>query len=348
MRNVTIRQLQIFAEAAQRLSFARVAELLHLSPAAVSFQIKQIESMSGFPLFERVGKKVALTEAGSGLLTYAKIILQALHDADKTMQGLNGLTGGHVTLGLVSTAKYIVPHMLARFQASYPGIAISLMDGNRRQIIEALLKGGIDLAVMGRPPPGADVVAEPFAPHPSVIIVAPAHPLAGEKALAPNMLADEPFVVREEGSGTRALLDRFFETAGFAPRIAMTTSSNETIKQAVMAGMGIALISHHTIGLEHGLGLLATLEVDGFPLMRTWFVVHRRNMPLLPVHARLQRFLIEQGQAIIDDLGRGHEEIAPRIRGHAHWPPAGRGAKLQRAERPRAKAAGAKSTQRRT
>jgi DNA-binding transcriptional LysR family regulator len=314
MRNITIRQLQIFSEAAQRLSFARVAERLHLSPAAVSFQIKQIESMTGFALFERVGKKVALTDAGEGLLVYAKIILQALHDADQTLMALKGLTGGKVTIGLVSTAKYIVPHMLTRFQASYPAIAINLREGNRRQIIDTLIKGEIDLAIMGQPPEGADVLAEPFALHPSVLIAVPSHPLAGLTALPPGVLAGELFVVREEGSGTRSLLERFFQTAGLSPRIAMTSSSNETIKQAVMAGMGLALISRHTIGLELGLGLIATLAVHGFPLMRSWFVAHRRNMPLLPVHSRLRAFLIEQGQSIINDLDRSYDEIGIAIR----------------------------------
>jgi LysR family transcriptional regulator, low CO2-responsive transcriptional regulator len=314
MRNVTIRQLQIFSEAAQRLSFARVAERLHLSPAAVPFQIKQLESLTGFALFERVGKKVALTDAGEGLLVYAKIILQALHDADQTFMALRGLTGGKVTIGLVSTAKYVVPHMLARFQASYPAVAINLREENRRQIIATLTKGEIDLAIMGQPPVGADVLAEPFALHPSVLIAAPSHRLAGLTALPSGVLAGELFVVREEGSGTRSLLDRFFQTAGLSPRIAMTSSSNETIKQAVMAGMGLALISRHTIGLELGLGLIATLAVDGFPLMRSWFVAHRRNMPLLPVHSRLWTFLIEQGQSIINDLERSYDEIGIGIR----------------------------------
>ena len=312
MRNVTIRQLQIFAEAAQRLSFARVAERLHLSPAAVSFQIRQIESMIGFALFERVGKKATLTEAGEGLLIYAKIILQALHDADQTMKALKGVTGGHVTIGLVSTAKYIVPHMLTRFQASYPGIAIELVDGNRRQIIDALNNGQVDIAIMGQPPESADVVARKIAAHPSVVIAAPTHRHAGSASVRPGALIGEPFVVREEGSGTRSLLDRFSQAAGFSPRIVLTSSSNETIKQAVMAGMGIALISRHTIGLELGLGLISSLAVDGFPLMRSWFVVHRRNMPLLPVHSRLREFLIEQGQVIIDDFSRTHDEIGIR------------------------------------
>jgi DNA-binding transcriptional LysR family regulator len=315
MRNVTIRQLQIFSEAAQRLSFARVAEQMNLSPAAVSFQIQQIESIIGFALFERIGKKAALTDAGESLLIYAKIILKALHDADESMKALKGVTGGHVTIGLVSTAKYIVPHMLTRFQAIYPGIAIDLIDGNRRQIIDALVNGQVDLAIMGQPPDGVDVSAKKFAVHPSVIIAAPSHPLAGGTALRTSVLAGERFVVREEGSGTRSLLDRYCHAAGISPRIVMTSSSNETIKQAVMAGMGVAVISRHTVGLELGLGLISSLAIEGFPLRRSWFVVHRRKMALLPVHLRLRAFFIEQGQAIIDDLSRSHNEIGARVRG---------------------------------
>ncbi len=317
MRHVTVRQLQVFVEAAQTLSFARAAERLHLTPAGVSFQIKQIEDQSGFALFERVGKKVALTDAGTLLLSYAKQVLQSLHDADQAMMALKGLSGGRVTIGLVSTAKYIVPHLLTRFQANYPAISIELKDGNRRWIIEALVKGEIDLAIMGQPPEGADVLAEPFAPHPSIIVASPSHPLAGMSDLPASVLAEESFVVREEGSGTRALMDRFFEGVGISPRIAMTTSSNETIKQAVMAGMGLALISRHTIGLEFGLGMMTILAVKGLPLMRSWYVAHRRSMPLLPIHARLRAFLLEGGQAIIEELDRGYRTLGVRASGKA-------------------------------
>src|SRR5713226_3933260 len=314
MRYVTIRQLQVFVEAAATLSFARVAERLHLTPAGVSFQIKQIEAQSGFALFERVGKKVTLTDAGKTLLGYAKQVLQSLRDADQAMMALKGMSGGRVTIGLVSTAKYLVPHLLTRFQAIYPAITIALKEGNRRWIIEALVKGEIDLAIMGQPPDGADVLAEPFAAHPSVIVAPPSHPLAGLTGLPASVLAGEPFIAREDGSGTRSLMDRFFERNGLSPRVVMTTSSNETIKQAVMAGMGVALISRHTIGLELGLGMMTTLAVKQFPLMRSWFVAHRRNMPLLPVHARLRAFLLENGQTIIDELDREHRRIGARAK----------------------------------
>jgi DNA-binding transcriptional LysR family regulator len=329
MRHVTFRQLQVFVAAAETLSFAGAAQRMHLTPAGVSFQIKQIEEHAGFPLFERAGKRAALTEAGKTLLGYAKQVLQSMHDAEQALAALKGIAGGEVTIGLVSTAKYLVPHMLARFQARYPGISIHLVERNRREIIDALLRGEVDIAVMGQPLPGGEIVAEPFAPHPSVIVVAPSHPLAGTRHLTAAALAAEPLIVREVGSGTRSLLDRFFAARGLAQRIAMTTSSNETIKQAVMAGMGVALISRHTIGLELALGMLTILPVEGFPLMRSWFVAHRRNMPLLPVHARLKAFLIESGKAIIDEIAQGYDESAAPLLENG-TPPAGRRSKPRR------------------
>jgi DNA-binding transcriptional LysR family regulator len=220
------------------------------------------------------------------------------------MMALKGLGGGQVTIGLVSTAKYIVPHMLGRFQALYPGVSIHLQDGNRREIYDALLKGELDIAVTGRPPDDAEIEAQPFAPHPSVIIAPPSHPLAqGQGGQVPlSALARDRFILREMGSGTRALMDRFFQGVGFTPEITMTSSSNETIKQAVIAGMGVSLISRHTIGLELKLGMLAVLPVEGLPLMRSWYVTHRRSMPLLPVHQQLCNYLIEEGRGIIDEI----------------------------------------------
>jgi len=159
---------------------------------------------------------------------------------------------------------------------------------------------------MGQPPDGADVIAARFAPHPSVIIASPNHPLAAEPRFDPGILTGEWFVTREEGSGTRLLADAFFRKVGFLPRIAMESSSNEMIKQAVIAGMGLALISQHTISLEQALGLLVPLAVDGFPLMRSWFVVQRRSLPLLPVQLRLRTFLLQHGQSIIEEIVNAH------------------------------------------
>jgi DNA-binding transcriptional LysR family regulator len=292
----------MFVGAAEAASFARAAEILHVSPAAVSFQIKQIEDMSGFALFERIGKRVSLTDAGSTLLTYARIVLQALQDSDQALMSLRGVLGGRVALGAVSTAKYIVPHVLARFQAAYPGVSINLRFGNRQQIVSWLDRGEIELAVMGQPGEDTDVVATDFAVHPSVIIAPPDHRLVKAPALSIGDLAAERMITREEGSGTRMLMERACLEAGFTPRIGMTTDSNETIKQAVMAGMGIAVISRHTIGLELALGLMRTLPVEGFPVLREWFVVRRRSMPMMPCHVHLQAFLVKNAPSVIDEL----------------------------------------------
>jgi DNA-binding transcriptional LysR family regulator len=303
MANLTARQLQVFVDAAECLSFARVAERLRLTPSAVSFQIRQIELQTEVGLFERIGRRVALTEAGRVLLDYARPVLRDLADLDQAMLALKGVGEGRVTLGLVSTAKYIVPRMIARFRTRHPGIMVLLRDGNRSAIHAALVAGQMDLAVMGRPPEGSDIVAQRFASHPSVIIAPPGHRLAGEAEVPAEALRTEWFIVREDGAGTRLLSDGFFREAGFTPRIAMETSSNEMIKQAVMAGMGLALLSQHTIGLERALGLLSVLRVAGFPVQRAWFVAQRRTSPLLPAHVALRDFLVEFGQVVIDELG---------------------------------------------
>jgi DNA-binding transcriptional LysR family regulator len=300
----------MFVCAADTASFARAADTLHVSPAAVSFQIKQIEDMTGFSVFERSGRKIALTDAGKTLLIYARIILQGVQDADQALMALRGFIGGRVTLGAVSTAKYIVPHVLARFQRDYPGVNINLRFGNRQLITDALERGEIELAVMGQPEDHADVLATAFAVHPSVIIAPPDHRLASAPSLAISDLVAERLIMREDGSGTRLLMEQACLAAGFTPRIGMTTDSNETIKQAVMAGMGIAVISRHTIGLELALGLMRTLPVDGFPVLRAWYVVRRRSMPMMPGHARLQAFLLENGQRVIDDLECGYKRAA--------------------------------------
>jgi DNA-binding transcriptional LysR family regulator len=312
MRNVTVRQLQMFVASADSGSFTRAAEMLHVSPAAVSFQIKQIEDGSGFSLFERIGKKVAPTDAGLALLGYARVVLQALHDADQSLMALRGVVSGRAKFGAVSTAKYIVPHIMARFQQLYPGVGIDLRFGNRRHIGMSLARGEIELAVMGRPPEDSDLTADPFAVHPTLMVAAPAHKLAGAPELRVVDLAGVALIAREEGSGTRLLMEKIFADAGLPTRIVMTTDSNETIKQAVMAGMGVAVLSQHTVGLELALGLLKTLPMEGFPLMRSWFVAHRRAMPLMPAHARLRAFFLEHGQGVIDDLEQGYRTAAQR------------------------------------
>jgi DNA-binding transcriptional LysR family regulator len=306
MKNATFRQLQIFAAAAHRLSFARVAETLHLTPAAVSFQIRQLEMITGFPLFERIGKRVRLTEAGRHLLGYAELALKAMNDAGETFASLKDPQAGEVTLALISTAKYITPHIVARFRALNPGAIVRLVDGNRSEILALMEQGIADLAIMGRPPEAVQAEALAFADHPYVIVAPPDHTLAQRAGLELADLATEDFILREEGSGSRLLVEDLFTAAGLSLTVVMTTSSNEMVKQAVMAGMGLAGLSRHTVGLELGLGLLTELDVRGSPWMRTWFIAHRRSMPLLPLHARLKAFILAEGRGVVAAMEATH------------------------------------------
>jgi DNA-binding transcriptional LysR family regulator len=299
MKNATFRQLQIFAASARRLSFARVAEELNLTPAAVSFQIRQLEMAGGFALFERYGKRVRLTEAGSLFLRFAEVALKAMEDASEAFASLKDPEVGEVRVGLISTAKYVVPHIVARFRARHPSAHVRLIDGNRREILALIDQAAVDLAIIGRPPDTAQVEAVAFADHPYVIVAPPDHPLARRRSLTLADLAAEDFILREDGSGSRLLVEGLFEAAAVRPSVSMTTSSNETIKQAVMAGMGLAGISRHTVGLELGLGLLKVLDVRGSPWMRRWFVAHRRSSPLLPLHASLKAFILAEGRGAV-------------------------------------------------
>ncbi len=302
MRGVTIRQLQIFAMAAGHLSFARTSEQLHLTQAAVSLQMKQLEDLAGIALFERRGRKLRLTEAGEHLVRYAQQILDALKDADAAISALKGLRGGRIAVGVVSTAKYFAPALIARFQHRFPDVSVTLSVNNREVIVRELERNEIDVAIMGTPPQRIETNAVPFADHPLVIIAAPAHPLARARRIPLPTLATEHFLVREQGSGTRSSMERFFAERGFAPKIRNVMSSNETIKQAVMAGMGLALISRHTIGLEAQTGRLVELDVVGLPLMRRWYVVHRAGRFVSPATSAFIDFVVEAAPGLLAEL----------------------------------------------
>ena len=315
MRGVTIRQLQIFAAAAGHLSFARTSEQLHLTQAGVSLQIKQLEEMAGFALFERRGRQVALTEAGEVLLRYAQQILGALKDADAALSALKGLTGGRIRVGVVSTAKYFAPALLAQFQQRYPAVRVSLSVNNREIVVRELERDEIDVAIMGQPPQRLATDAVAFADHPLVVIASPAHPLTRARRIPLGALAGETFLVREQGSGTRSSMERFFAARAFEPRIGNVMNSNETIKQAVMVGMGLALISRHTIGLELSTGRLAVLDVVGLPLMRRWYVVRRAGRIASPATTAFVDFVVAEAPGLLAELNSGHATVAAARRG---------------------------------
>jgi len=299
MLHVSIRQLQIFATVARHLSFARAAEELHLSPPAVSMQVADLEAVVEVPLFERSGRKVSLTTAGEYFLVHARRLLGNLKDAEDTIARLKGVQTGKITIGVLSTAKYFVPRLLASFMHDHPGLDVKLEVGNRQTLSELLKRNELDLAVMGTPPRELELRVEPFAIHPLGVIAAPEHPLASLPHIPAALLEREPFIVREPGSGTRAAMERYFAEMRIKPPVVMTMTSNETIKQAVIANMGISFLSLHTTGLEVDRGLIKVLDADGLPLVRRWQVVHVRSKLLSPAAEALRYHVLEQGERLL-------------------------------------------------
>jgi len=299
MKGVSLRQLRVFASVARHLSFARAAEELHLTQPAVSMQVKELEAAVSLPLFERAGRAVRLTTPGEYFLVYARRVLSTLKEADTVMNGLRGLQTGRMTIGMVSTAEYFLPRLVARFRAEHPAVQMRLAVGNREQLVRQLRENEVDLAVMGRPPRDLDTRGEPFAAHPLSIIASPEHKLAGRRAIAPKALENEEFIVREPGSGTRAAMEHFFRDERISPPFAMEMTSNETIKQAVIANMGLAFVSLHTVGLELEAGQLVALRVTGLPIVRRWHVVNIQGKPLTPAAEAFRYFMLEQAEPLL-------------------------------------------------
>lgn len=299
MKDATVRQLQIFEAAARALSFSRAAQDVHLTQPAVSMQVRQLEYFAGVPLFERTGRRLHLTDAGEELLVHARAVLRALEDADEAFAAMKGLRGGRVRLAVISTAKYFAPRLIARFAQTHPGVRIHLQADNRAAVVRTLSANDVDLALMGQPPADADLVAKPFAEHPLVVIAPPGHPLARRRSVPLETLAEETFLVREQGSGTRTALERFFGERHLPLRVGLEMPSNETIKQAVMAGLGLAFISMHTIALELSVNALALVRAPGLPVMREWNVVHRAGKRLSPASEAFKAFVLEHGRGFL-------------------------------------------------
>ena len=300
MRNVTLRQMRVFAAVARHRSFTRAARELHLTQPAVSQQMKLLEQEAGLPLIEQIGRKIRLAPAGAELLRYATQVTELLREAGEALAAMRGLKRGVLKLGAVSTAKYFAPALLSAFTADYPEVTIKFTVANRGEIVRLLGANELDLVIMGRPPRELLTTAEPFARHPLAIIASPHHPLAQRRRIPLESLASESFIIREEGSGTRASMEHVFRDRGVAFRTSMEVSSNETIKQAVMAGMGLSFISSHTIGLEIDAGRLAMLDVVGLPIVRDWYVIRLQEKILSPIAAAFWTFLLDNGGRIIE------------------------------------------------
>ncbi len=300
LRHASLRRLKVFEAVARLRSFSRAAAELHLTQPAVSMQVRQLEEEIGLPLAEHVGRRVDVTPAGREVVDCARAVLARLRETEEAIEVLKGAGGGELHLAVTSTAKYFAPKLLAEFRRARPQVKVRLAVSNREAVVGALAENSVDLAVMGRAPRGFDTEALAFARHPLAIIAAPEHPLARRRRVALGQLAGETFLIRERGSGTRAAMERVFGAHRFHPAETIEMSSNETIKQAVMAGMGLSFLSLHTVGLELAAGRLAVLRVAGTPVMREWYVVHRAKKRLSPAATAFKSFLVEQGAALID------------------------------------------------
>jgi DNA-binding transcriptional LysR family regulator len=292
MLHLTFRQLQVFESAAHTLNFSLAAKQLCLSQPAVSMQIKQLEESIGLPLFEQMGKKIFLTEAGRELFHYSRNITQQLADMEAVFEEMKGLGKGKLTLAVVNTANYFTPQLLAKFCQRYPRINVILQVANRDAVLKQLADNSVDLAILGQPPDGLDISAESFLDNPLVVISAPGHPLARLKHVKFTRLAEEIFLSREQGSGTRSAMERVFAQHRIQPHISMEMETNEAIKQAVQAGMGLGILSLHSIELELETRRLAMLNVEHFPLLRHWFVAHRSNKRLSSAALAFKDFLL--------------------------------------------------------
>ena len=297
MRRLTLRQFKVFEAVARHLSFSRAAAELHLSQPAVSMQVKGLENIVGQPLTEQLGKKIFLTEAGREVLHTSQNIAAQLNDLQTNLKQLRGMDSGRLNLAVTSTVNSVATGILARFRGRHPKLSIHLDVSNRESVLSQLAANSIDLAIMGQVPEGLGLEATRFMDNPLVVIAPPDHPLTRKKRISVNELATESFLVREAGSGTRGAMERFFAAKGLEIRTSMEMSSNEAIKQAVQAGLGLGILSQQTLEMELALKHLAVLAVEDFPIMRHWYLVHRADKRLSPVAQAFKQFVLDEGKA---------------------------------------------------
>ena len=299
MRNFTFRQLILLEAVARNSSFTRASEELHLTQPAVSTQIKQLEEEVGMPLFEQLGKKIFLTAAGHEMYAFSRTIAQQFTDIRTVLAEMKGIQRGNLDIAVTSTAKYFAPYLLAAFCKQHAGITVNLNVTNREEILRLLTDNIPDMAIMGTSPKGMPLVASSFMSNPLVVIAPPDHPLAHSGRIPLHTILEESFIVRERGSGTRNTIERFLELRGERMNTPMEMSRNEAIKHAVMAGLGLGIVSVHTLEMEFKLNRLAVLNVEGFPILKDWYVVHREGKRFSAAAEAFKEFVLTKGNTLI-------------------------------------------------
>jgi DNA-binding transcriptional LysR family regulator len=296
MKQATLHQLQIFEAIAQYGSFTRAAEELFLTQPTVSQQMKQLTKAIGVPLYEQIGKRIYLTDAGKAVLDVGRDISQRFNDLEMTLADIKGLKQGNLKLAAITTAKYFVPRILGTFRQRYPGINISLQIANRQQILDRLADNLDDLYFIGQPPENLEINLRHFLDNPLVVIAPRNHPLAQEKLISLERLVEEPLIMRESGSGTRMAVESFFAENRLKMRVEMEIGSNEAIKQAIVGGLGLSILSRHSLALEGPWGPLVVLDVEGFPIQKHWYVIYPRSKQLSIVAQTFLDYLLTEGK----------------------------------------------------
>ena len=301
--HITMRQLQVFEAVARHLSFTKAAEELHRTQPAISMQVKQFESMVNLPLFEQLGKKVYLTEAGKIMVRHSLAIMAQLGEIERDINSLRGIEGSQLKICIASTVNYFATRLLSKFCDAYPSVDISLDVLNREELIRRLEANEPDLVLMGQPPDTLDVEARAFMINPLIVIAHPHHSLCSRSDIPIQSMTDQIFVMREPGSGTRIAMWRVFEHHGVVPKSGPQLSSNETIKQSVEAGLGLAVVSAHTVELELQVGRLVSLDIRHFPIMRKWYVVYRKGKRLSRTAQTFLDFVLQEGDVETNGTG---------------------------------------------
>jgi DNA-binding transcriptional LysR family regulator len=302
MFHATLQQLRLFAAVAEHKSVTRAAEEVHLTQPAVSIQVKRLEAKVGMPLIEHIGKELHLTVAGEEVFDAAKDVLERLSDLETTLNDQRGEVSGPLNIHVVSSGKYFMPHLLGSFVRRYPKVEPRLEITNRASLLSSLAKNQSDLYIMGQPPEGVSVVEYPFLENILVVVARPDHPLAGKKKIPLAKIAKERFVGRESGSGTRKAVEKLFHDKGLDISAYIELDSAEGIKQGVIGGLGIGVLSKHSLRLELDAGELVILDVQGFPLRRRWYVSHREGKRLSRAAQLFLQYLQEEGEEEVADL----------------------------------------------
>lgn len=301
MKHSTLHQLKVFEAAARHGSFTRAAEELFLTQPTVSMQVKQLSKSVGLPLFEQVGKRLYLTEAGRELLATCREIFDRIAQFEMTIADLKGVKQGLLRLAVVTTAKYVVPRLLGPFCQRYPGIDVSLQVTNHEILMERFSQNQDDLYILSQVPENLDMNVHPFLENPLVVLAPRNHHLANEKDITLEAIANEPFIMREPGSGTRQAVQKMFEKESLGLKVKLELGSNEAIKQAIAGGLGISVLSSHTLALEGGTSQLIILNVQGFPIERHWYVVYPAGKQLSVLARTFFDYLVSEGKQVLDE-----------------------------------------------